>query len=174
MRKALDHAIDRDSIIKNQLKGYSKICTGPFGVGSWAYNPDVQATTYDTEMARELLEQAGWQDTDGDGVLDKNGEPLEILLTIPNISDSLERIAVAIRAQLMKVGIKMKVEYSDEPELKGKPFQALLARLSISHDPDYESRFWHSRNTDSNLASYENSAVDDLLELGRRTGFATR
>jgi len=170
VRKALDHAIDKDSIIKNQLKGYSKICTGPFGVGSWGYNPNVQATTYDTEKARELLEQAGWQDTDGDGVLDKNGEPLEILLTVPDISDSLERIAVAIRAQLMKVGIKMKMEYSDEPELNGTPFQALLGKLSIGADPDYESRFWHSRNTDSNLASYENSTVDDLLELGRRTG----
>lgn len=169
-RKALDHAIDKDSIIKNQLKGYSRICTGPFGVGSWAYNPNVQPTFYDTEMARELLEKAGWRDTDGDGVLDKNGKPLEISLTVPNISDSLERIAVAIKAQLVKAGIRVKIEYSDRPELNGTPFQALLVKLSIGADPDYESGLWHSKSTNSNLALYENSAVDDLLELGRRTG----
>ncbi len=111
VRKALDYAIDRDSIIKNQLKGYSKICTGPFAVDSWAYNPDVQSTPYDIEKARELLEQAGWRDTDEDGVLDKDGKPLEISLTVPNISDSIERIAVAIRAQLMKVGINVNLIY---------------------------------------------------------------
>jgi len=91
VRKALDYAIDRNSIIKNQLKGYSKVCTGPFAVNSWAYNLDVQSTPYDSEKARELLEQAGWQDTDEDGLLDKDGEPFEFSLAMPDISDSLER-----------------------------------------------------------------------------------
>ncbi|MFC1715723.1 ABC transporter substrate-binding protein [Candidatus Poribacteria bacterium] len=170
VRKALDHAIDRDSVIKNQLKGYSKVCTGPFGVDSWGYNPNVQPAPYDVETARKLLEQAGWQDTDGDGILDKDGEPFEISLIIPNISDSLERIAVAIRAQLIKAGIKVKMEYSDEPVLKRKPFQAILAKFSTGADPDYTSKFWHSNWTESNLASYENSTVDKLLEQGRQTG----
>ncbi len=171
VRKALDHAIDKDFIIKNQLKGYSKVCTGPFGVDSWGYNPNVQPVSYDVEKARKLLEQAGWQDTDGDGILDKDGKPFEISLVVPNISDNLERIAVAIRAQLVKAGIKVKMEYSDEPVLsRKKPFQALLAKLSTGADPDHESKLWHSRWTESNLASYENSAVDELLELGRQAG----
>jgi peptide/nickel transport system substrate-binding protein len=169
VRKALDHAIDRDSIVRNQLKGYSKICTGPFAVDSWAYNTEIQPSTYDIEKARELLEQAGWRDSDGDGILDRDGEPFEISLTMPNISDSLERVAVAIRAQLMKIGIRAKLAYADAPELDTMPSQALLSMIITGADPDYAYRFWHSSNGDVNLASYRNTFVDDLLELGRQT-----
>ncbi|MFC1718387.1 ABC transporter substrate-binding protein [Candidatus Poribacteria bacterium] len=169
VRKALDYAIDRDSIVKNQLKGYSKICTGPFAVDSWAYNPEVESSPYDIKKARELLAQAGWRDSDGDGLLDKDGEPFEFSLAMPNISDSIERIAVAIRAQLMKVGVKAKLIYADASELYSTPSQATLAMIITSADPDHAYRFWHSKNGDANLASYENKFVDDLLELGRQT-----
>jgi len=169
VRKALDHAIDKESIIENQLKGHSKICTGPFGVNSWAYNPYVQPTPCDVEKAGELLQQADWRDTDGDGVLDKGGEPFEFSLTVPNISDNLERIAVAVRAQLMKVGVRVGLVYMDNSELYKTPFQAILSRVATGADPDYESNFWHSKSTNMNLASYESKFVDDLLELGRQT-----
>ena len=105
----------------------------------------------------------------GDGVLDKDGEPFEISLTMPNISDSLERVAVAIRAQLMKVGIRAKLAYMDDSELHKTQFQAILSMIITSTDPDYAYRFWHSKNGDLNLASYKNRFVDDLLELGRQT-----
>jgi len=169
VRKALDYAIDRDSIIKKQLKGHSRICTGPFSVKSWAYNPYVQPTPYNIEEARALLELAGWQDTDGDGVLDRDGELFEISLAVPNISDSLERIAVAIRAQLVKVGIKVKLVYIDDSELYSTQFQAVLVRIASGADPDGAYKVWHSMGGNVNMASYENRAVDDLLELGRRT-----
>ncbi len=169
VRKALDYAVDKDSIVKNQLKGYSKICTGPFAVDSWAYNPEVQSAPYDVEKARELLEQAGWRNGDRGGILDRDGEPLEISLTVPNISDSIERIAVAIRAQLMKVGIKVNLVYTNKSESSNMSFQALLVMAFTGIDPDYASRFWHSTNKSVNLASYESKFVDDLLELGRQT-----
>lgn len=166
VRKALDFAIDRDSIIKNQLKGYSKICTGPFAVDSWAYDENVQPTEWNIEKAKELLEQAGWQDTDGDGILDKDGEPLEISLSIPNISDSMERISVTMKAQLMKVGIKLKLVYMRDSEPNGEKFQAMLAMIVGGADPDYSNQIWHSKGA-RNLTSYSNSYVDHLLEQGR-------
>ena len=169
VRKALDYAIDRESIIEDQLKGYSRICTGPFDVNSWAYNHDVQPTPYNIEKAKELLGQAGWKDIDRNGILNKDGEPFEILLTVPNISDSPERIAVAIRAQLMKVGIRTKLAYTNDPKLHRTPFQAILALIMAKTDPDHAYRSWHSESVDTNLASYKNRSVDDLLELGRRT-----
>jgi peptide/nickel transport system substrate-binding protein len=169
IRKALDYAIDEESIVKNQLKGYSRITTGPFNVNSWAYNPNVKPAPYDIEKAKELLAQAGWEDTDGDGVLDKDGQPFEFSLTVPNISDGLQRIAVAIRAHLMKVGISVKFDYVDDSELYETPFQAVISMIITGSDPDYAYRFWHSRDGDVNLASYENRFVDDLLELGRQT-----
>ncbi len=169
VRKALNYAIDKDSIIKNQLKGYSKICTAPFSVTSWAYNPDVKPTPYNLEKAKELLEQAGWQDTDGDGVLDRDGKPFEILLKIPNTSDILERIATVTRAQLMKVGIRVKLAYTDDSKPSKAAPWAILVRISAGADPDNTYRFWHSKGGDSNLASYKNMFVDELMELGRQT-----
>jgi peptide/nickel transport system substrate-binding protein len=164
---AFDHAIDRESIVRNQLKGYSKVCTGPFSMNSWAYNHDIQTAPYHVGNARELLKQAGWIDTDGDGVLDRDGKPFEVSVVVPNISDSLERIAVTIRAQLMKIGIKVKLVYMDE--LTKPEFQVFLARTAAGADPDYAYRVWHSDGGDLNLSSYSNRFVDELLELGRRT-----
>ncbi len=169
VRKALDYAIDNESVIRNQLKGHSKICTGPFDVNSWAHNTDVKPNLYNPETAKKLLEQAGWRDTDENGVLERNGEPFEISLTVPNISDGLERIAVAIRTQLMRVGVRVKLIYADDSRLHKTPFQAIIAMVAAGADPDCAYRVWHSESRDLNLASYENRFVDDLLELGRRT-----
>ncbi len=166
VRKALNHAIDKDSIIANQLKGHGKMCTGPFGVDSWAYNPDIEPTHHSIERARELLEQAGWVDTDGDDILDKNGEPFEISLTVPNISDTLQRIAIAIKAQLMRIGIRVTLEYIGDSELYGSSFQAIITMISTGVDPEYARRSWHSKSGGSNLASYKNSFVDDLMDMG--------
>jgi len=81
---------------------------------------------------------------------------------------------VAIRAQLMKVGIRIKLIYEAASEWHSTPSQARLAMIITSADPDHAYRFWHSKSGDTNLASYnlasyENTFVDDLLELGRQT-----
>ncbi len=169
VRKALDYAIDKNSIIENQLKGYGRKCTGPFGVNSWAYNPDVKPTLYDIQRAKELLKQAGWRDTGGDGVLEKDGEPFEFSLTVPNISHILERIAIAIKAQLIKIGIRVKLVYTlNDSKLHKIPFQAILTMIAAGDDPEYARRSWHSKSGDTNLALYENRFVDNLFDQGRR------
>ena len=168
VRKALDYSIDKPAIIDNQLRGYGSVSTGPFDIGSWAYNPNVKATPFDLARARKLLSQAGWQDVDGDGILEKNGEKLEISIAIPNISDILERIALAIKAQLMKVGVKTKLVSIDGSKLYETEFQALVTIIGSGADPDYVRRVWHSQSGATNLASYSNSFVDDLLETGMR------
>jgi len=169
VRMALDHAIDRESIVNNQLKGYSSICTGPFNVNSWAYNPEIQPTPYRMDYVKGLLSQAGWEDTDGDGILDKDGMPFEFSLTVPGTYDSLERIALAIRAQLMKAGIRVKLVHTGGSGIHKTPFQAILARIPAGADPDYAYRLWHSESGNVNIASYSNKFVDELLEQGRMT-----
>jgi len=169
VRKALDHAVDVNSIIKNQLKNHGEICTGPFGVNSWAYNPNVKPTPYSIERARELLKQAGWANTDEDGILIKNGQPFELSLIAPNISDTLERIAVAVKAQLAKVGIRVKLIHTlDDSELFGTPFQTIITMIAVGADPEYTRRSWHSKSGKTNLASYENKFVDHMMDLGRQ------
>ncbi len=169
VRKALDYAIDKDSIIENQLKDHGSLCTGPFEVGSWAYNIQVKPTPYNVERARELLGQAGWRDDNGDGVLEKHGKPFQLSLAVLNISDVLGRIALAIKTQLMKVGIMVNLVNTDGSRLHEKSFQAIMTMVIAGADPDYACRSWHSKTGDANLASYNNRFVDSLIELGRQT-----
>ncbi len=168
LRRALDYAIDKEAIIKNQLKSHGVVCTGPFAVDSWAYNPDVKPTPYNVERAKELLKQAGWQYNNSDNVLIKDGKALEITINISNNLDILERIAKAIGSQLMQMGIKVLVDDSPrDPESKDKTFQTILAAISVGAEPDNTRRSWHSTDSDANLASYSNRFVDDLMDLGR-------
>ena len=169
VRKALDYAIDKDSIIENQLKDHGSLCTGPFEVGSWAYNIQVKPTPYNAERARELLEQAGWCDNNGDGVLEKDGKPFEISLAVLNISDVSGRVALAIKAQLIKAGIMVNLIRIDGSELHEKSFQAVMTTSVAGADPDNACRSWHSKSGNANLASYNNRFVDSLIELGRQT-----
>ena len=166
VRKALDYAIDKESIVKNQLKSNSEVVTGPFSVKSWAYNHDVQPAPYNIEMAKELLAQAGWRDTDKDGWLTKNGRIFEIELIVPNISDSLERVVMGLKAQLSKIGVRIKVIYIKDSKIKDLKFQAVLARIPTGIDPDDIHRTWYSKSH-YNFTAYANKSVDDLLEQGR-------
>ncbi len=168
VRKALDYATDNESIIKKQLKGHGRICTGPFTINSWAYNPDVKATPHNVDKAKELLAKAGWQDTDSDGILDRDGNPFEISLMVPNKSDILERIALALRIQFMKIGIRMNPIYMDGPKPDKAKFQVLLAMIAPGADPEYARRSWHSESGDTNIASYKNGFVDSLMDQGRQ------
>ena len=110
-------------------------------------------------------------DTDGDAILVKDGKPFELSLTVLNRSDILERIAIAIKSQLMKVGIRVNLEYIDDSELYGAPFQAIVTTIAAGvDDPEDTRRSWHSQSGDENLAAYKNKFVDDLMDLGMKEG----
>lgn len=169
VRKALDYAIDKESIIKNQLRGHGGLCTVPFNPVSWAYNPNVRSTPYNPERSRELLAQAGWMDNNGDGILEKGDIPFEISLTVSNIHDTLELIATAIKSQLMEIGIRVKTIYINDSEIGRTPFQAIITMIGNVAEPDYVCSTWHSESSGKNIASYQNRFVDNLMILGRQT-----
>ncbi len=69
----------------------------------------------------------------------------------------------------MKVGIKADLNYMDSSDTYGTPFQAVLSMVITGADPDYACRVWYSKDKETNLASYNNKFVDELVELGRQT-----
>ena len=70
VRRAIDHAIDRREIVKGVLYGLGEAANGPYKPGTWQYNEDVKPRAYDLDASRRLLAEAGWVDTDDDGLLD--------------------------------------------------------------------------------------------------------
>ena len=78
VRQALFYGLDRESIVNDIWLGYAEVAQGTQPVISYAYAPDQITTTYDydPEKAKGLLAEAGWTDSDGDGIVDKEGQPL--------------------------------------------------------------------------------------------------
>ena len=80
VRQALFYGLDRESIVNDILLGYAEVAQGTQPVISYAYAPDRIRTkyTYDPEKAKALLAEAGWTDTDGDGIVDKDGQAARV------------------------------------------------------------------------------------------------
>lgn len=175
VRQALSFAIDKNEIINGVLMGLGEPTTGPFLKGTYAYNDEVKDTEYNPEKARELLEEAGWRDTDGDGILDKNGAPFKFKLITNQGNKQREDAAVIIQRKWQEIGIKVEVQiiawaaFLNEFVNK-KNFQAVILGWTIPVDPDIYN-VWHSSSANEgglNFISYKNGEVDRLIEEGRR------
>lgn len=176
VRQAIAHAIDKDELVHGVLFGLGKAATGPYVPNTWPYNPDVKKYEYNLEKAKALLSEAGWKDTDGDGLLDKDGRPFEFTI-LTNMGNSLRmKTATIIQWRLEMVGIRINIralEWSTfiNEFLDKRRFQAVVLGWSIGLDPD-QYDIWHSSKTkekEFNFVSYSNPEVDELLDKGRRT-----
>jgi len=175
VRWAINYAIDKDEIIEGVLLGLGRVCTGPFPPESWAYNPEVKPCPYDPEMATKLLKEVGWQDSDGDGWLDKDGETFEFTVITNQGNESRRKCAEIIQRRLAGVGIKVKIKIIEwsafvSQFIDKRKFEAVILGWGLSREPDpYD--IWHSSKTkegEFNFIGYKNPEVDRLLEEGRR------
>lgn len=174
VRKALTHAINREEIVRYVLYGFGTVISGPFPNHLWYYNPNVKPPTYDPKKARELLAEAGWRDTDGDGILDKEGKPFRFKLITNSGNDIRRDVGVLVQRQLRELGIDVTFEtYEWSVFLKNfinaKHFDACILGWSLSPDPD-DYMIWHSSQIEKgfNFISYVNPEADRLWEEGRR------
>jgi len=78
VRQAISYAIDKREIVEGVLLGLGQETTGPFKPGTWPYNSAVKRYPYDPQKAKKLLSETGWKDSDGDGVLDRDGRPFAL------------------------------------------------------------------------------------------------
>ncbi len=176
IRQAIAYAIDKKEIIDVVLFGLGSPATGPYVPNTWPYNPDVMKYEYNPEKAKKLLAEAGWKDTNGDGILDKDGRPFEFTI-LTNMGNNLRKnTATIIQWRLAKIGIKVNIrvlEWSTfvNEFIDKRRFEAVILGWSISPDPD-QYDIWHSSKTgekEFNFIGYSNPEVDELLEKGRRT-----
>jgi peptide/nickel transport system substrate-binding protein len=176
VREAIAYGVDRKSLIERVAGGYGLECKGPFHPECLGFNPSVKPLDYHPEKSQELLAQAGWQDTDNDGILEKNGEELEIRVLVDTRNEVFKRIAMVLRQQLQEIGIKIEaVLFNDENELteeflrKNRP-QARL-KLFLAGYVENIAEDWGSKESKraNKLWIYNNEKVDRLIELGEMT-----
>ena len=176
VRQAISYAINKDEIVQGVLLGLGKPVTGPYKPDTWPYNPNVRTYPYDPVKARELLAAAGWRDTNGDGVLDRNGEPFAFEIITNQGNEVRAKCAEIIQRRLAEVGIKVKIRVLEwaafvNDFINKRKFEATILGWTIPLDPDgYD--VWHSSKTgpdELNFISFKNREVDELLEAGRGT-----
>jgi peptide/nickel transport system substrate-binding protein len=176
VRQAFAHAINKQEIVDGVLLGLGQIATGPYKPGTWPYNPDVRRYPYDPEQARTLLNEAGWRDSDGDGVVEKGGRDFSFVLMTNQGNDSRIKAGEIIQRRLADIGIDVKlrvVEWASflKEFINPGDFDALIMGWNIPMDPDGYN-VWHSSKTrpgELNFINFQNAEVDELLEKGRRT-----
>ncbi len=182
VRLALTHCIDRRRIIREVYHNLREVLTGPFPVVSPYYNHEVEPWPYDPDRAREILAEAGWEDTDGDGWLDKDldgdgtREPFAFNFLMIASSTTLEKWVPMLQEDLRKVGIRLTINptewavYTEKLDQRSFDVCALAWSGGIESDP---FQIWHSSQADipgsSNHVGYTSAEADALIEEGRRT-----
>jgi len=173
VRRAITHAIDRQVIVDELLLGHGTLCNSHGSPARWDYNPDVPVYEYDPDKAAEMLAEAGWTDTDGDGILDKDGQKFEFTVQTNQGNKIREDSAVLIQDFLEDVGIAVEVSFVEwntfvNEVLLAKNFETAIVGWSLGVDPDAYS-IWHTKGGPLNFVSFDNARVDELLEEGRVT-----
>jgi peptide/nickel transport system substrate-binding protein len=170
VREAIAMALNRDELIQTLLKGFARPATGILAPSNWYYEPEIPEMAFDPELAKKLLDDAGYPDPDGDG-------PLKRFTLTYKTSNRRDRIlmARAIARQLEAVGIGVTIRpyewgtfYRD---IRTGNFQIFTSTWVGVTDPDIYYYVFHSQMVPPNGANrgfYQNSIVDGLLDLARK------
>ena len=113
VRLAVEYAIDKDAISNDVFQGTMTPADTLFSKSKPYCDVDVTTYTYDPDKAAQLLDEAGWTDSDGDGIRDKDGTPLEMIMLYTSDYGSIGDGMLAIASQLGKVGFKVDVSDMD-------------------------------------------------------------
>ncbi|HUW57832.1 MAG TPA: peptide-binding protein [Planctomycetota bacterium] len=174
VRLAMTHAVPRQRFLETRMNNLGRVVTGNFYVGHPSYNQAIQPWPYDLEKAREFLEEAGWKDTDGDGIRDKDGKKFDFQLLLPSGRPIYTDLAVTVKGELAKIGVKMNIRGLDWAsfisELEKRNFDAVTLGWAMGLDPD-PYQLWHSSQagvTGSNFIYFRNAEADRIIENARR------
>lgn len=176
VRQALTMGIDRNRIIQQYLNGRGMEITGPFALDSPAYDKTIQPWPFDPQAAREILEDEGWYDSDGDGVIDKEIDgkrvPFQFSLTYFVKNPTTKSIAEYVVTALKELGIRVQLNGVDLADLSAvfdeKSFECLCLGWTGGTPPENPRQLWHSKGAkepgSSNMVGFANKEVDQIID----------
>jgi oligopeptide transport system substrate-binding protein len=166
VRQAINHAIDRNSIVENLYLGRQLVARGILPPGTPGFNPKLEGYAFDPARARELLAQAGYP----------AGRGAPTITIWSSVKDPVAREHEMIRQALDAVGLRVEFAYQtywpvfSREMAAGKLPAFLYAWYADAPDPDnFLFQLFHSRSS-RNFTGYANPTVDGLLEQARRVG----
>lgn len=174
VRQAINYCIDRESYADVVYQGFATPCYGiypdnlAFG-GTDGLNLTVDS--YDADKAKEILADAGYQDTDGDGILDKDGVNLSFKVLTYSYNDNCIQLADMLQAELSQIGIELSIETQDvlDDPLASGDFDLAILNYAMAPigTPSYFINMLFTTGASNNYGGYSNEKVDALAaEIG--------
>jgi peptide/nickel transport system substrate-binding protein len=175
VRQAMNYAIDVDLLIETLYNGRGQPLAGVLSPLNSMAHPGLEPYPYDPERALELLADAGWEDTNDDGMLDRNGVPMAFTLDSP---PEMAALAESLAGMLREIGIDVSVrvwEYGVVlPLLRAGERQAYVSDWGDSTftPPGHIEAKWHTYTEGvaywgrGNFSAYSNERVDELIQAG--------
>ena len=165
IRQAIAYAIDRQAVVDMVLNGFGRPAYSENDGMPWN-NPEVVIET-DVEYAKKLLADAGWADTDGDGIVEKDGMPAEFRCVYPSGDSVRQAVGMAAAEQLLAIGIKVNVEGMSWDEIMKVMFSEAVLMGWGSAIPNETYYLYRSEGAllDDfyNPEGYMNETTDDYL-----------
>lgn len=167
IRQAVNVAIDRQALVEGVLEGFGTPAFSPVSGLAWE-EPSAQIEDNNPDRARQILAEGGWSDSNGDGVVEKDGLRAEFTVLYPAQDSIRQALALAVAEMLRPVGIQANVE--------GKSWDAItpLVHSNVvlfgwgSHDQTEMYNLHHSRAAQGdffNAGFYASPFVDQMLDL---------
>ncbi|ATW28894.1 nickel ABC transporter substrate-binding protein [Candidatus Formimonas warabiya] len=166
IRKAINVALDRKALVDGVLNGYGAPAYSVCDHLPW-WNPDTVLQDADLAQGKEILAQGGWQDSDGDGILEKNGLKATFILVYPSGDQVRQSLAIAASDQIKPLGINVAVEGKSWDEIETLMYSDAILFGWGSHDPLEMYNLFSSkyRGVDYyNSGYYSNAKVDEYLD----------
>jgi ABC-type transport system substrate-binding protein len=165
-------------IIKQVSKGLARKINGIVNFTQPEYDPSIPGVDFNPDKAKQLLAEAGWTDSDGDGILDKviNGKKVPFKFTFMNYSGNKpgEQMMLIISEQFRKVGIQAEINSAEWSvwinNKRSHNYEATISNFVGNATEDDEFQLLHSsqaKNKGSNDFSFINPEADKLLEAIR-------
>lgn len=176
VRNALTMAIDRKRIIDQNLNGMGIEITGTFYRYSPAYDPSIKPLPYNPQEARRMLEEEGWYDSNGDGIIDKmiDGKrvPFSFGLTYYVKNSTTKSVCEYIATTLKEIGIDCRLNGVDLADLSAtmddKSFDAYYLGWSLGTPPEDPRQIWSSSGAkekgSSNSIGFANAEIDKIID----------
>ncbi|MEL6177297.1 MAG: ABC transporter substrate-binding protein [Myxococcota bacterium] len=180
VRRAMTQSFNRAKIVAEVFHDLGTVVTGGFHKDTPWYDNSIQPYPFDLDKARALLNEAGWTDTNSDGILDRefNGERrnFEFTMLIYNSRPEIKTMMDIFKTDLLKVGVKMSISPIDWPAMQkkmdDKDFDAFTGGWGLDWEPD-PFQLWHSSQADvpkgSNRVGFRHKEADQIIEESRRT-----
>lgn len=180
VRQALMYALDRQAIVDTAEQGYGVVADSPFSQPVYVYEEGgLPQYEFNIDKAKELLTEAGWVDSDGDGVIDKDGVAFDITIRYWNSWSFMSNVAPMIQSWWNELGIKSEIQavdpatYIDQifrtTEIE-KPYDVLLSGWGLfGPEPDHYAAYFAPETQGSSFFNYYNEDVKALFDQGRTT-----